>query len=149
VLVTSQYGYSANLERIMKAQAFADPSRAQFMLSKKTMEINPRHPLVVALKERAAADPEAVSADNRDVANLLFDAALLNSGFSIDDPKEFSGRLFRTLKSGLSIESLELVPEVEVAVEEEAAPAEEEEDVEDIEDAGAEEGEAVDGKEEL
>jgi Hsp90 protein len=125
VLVTSQYGYSANLERIMKAQAFADPSKAQFMLSKKTMEINPRHPLIAALKEKAVADPEGNDADAKDTAMLIYDAALLNSGFSIDDPKEFSARLFRSMKNGLNLESLDLLPEIEVQADEEPASSEE------------------------
>jgi len=134
VLVTSQYGYSANLERIMKAQAFADPSRAQFMLSKKTMEINPRHPIVAKLNERATSDAEAGDATTRDLASLLFDAALLNSGFSIDDPKEFSTRLFRLMGTGLSLETLDLQPEVAVPADPEPEAADDEE--EDAEEEG-------------
>ncbi len=58
ILTTSQYGYSANMERIMKSQAFADPSRAQHLLSKKTMEINPRHPIIVELLARVNENKE-------------------------------------------------------------------------------------------
>ena len=143
VLVTSQYGYSANLERIMKAQAFADPSKGAFLASKKTLEINPRHPLIAAMAAKAAADPEAVNADTRDFANIIFDAALLNSGFTIDDAKDFSTRIFRILKSGLKIDSFDLLPEAVVP----ADPVEEEEDDddddvgEDEEDGGEDDGE--------
>lgn len=146
VLVTSQYGYSANLERIMKAQAFADPSKAQFMLSKKTMEINPRHPLIAALKDKAIADPEGNDADAKDTALLLYDAALLNSGFAIDDPKEFSARLFRSMKTGLSLDNLDLLPEIEVAAdesEESSSSSSSGEEGEDAEAAAAEEEEAA------
>merc|ERR1711990_1092321 len=55
VLVTSQYGYSANMERIMKSQAFADNQKKSFLFSRKTMEINPRHPIVIELNKRVAA----------------------------------------------------------------------------------------------
>ena len=64
ILTTSQYGYSANMERIMKSQAFADPSRAQHLVSKKTMEINPRHPIIVELLARVN--------ENKDVRGELW-----------------------------------------------------------------------------
>lgn len=151
MLVTSQYGYSANLERIMKAQAFADPSKAQFMISKKTLEINPRHPIIASLKAKAEADGEAINADTRDLATLLYDAALLNSGFAIDDAKDFSSRLFRLMKSGLAIESLELLPEMELPAEPEAEKAADEEGEDDGEEEDGDEGEEEEGdsKEEL
>ena len=131
VLVTSQYGYSANLERIMKAQAFADPSKATFLASRKTLEINPRHPLITSMAAKAAADPEAINADTRDFVNIIYDAALLNSGFSIDDAKDFSTRIFRVLKSGLKIDSFDLLPEVAVPADPEPEEEEEEEEEED------------------
>ena len=101
----------------MKSQAFSDPTRAQFLLARKTMEINPRHPIIVELNTRAAADPEAESEDTKDLARLLYDTALLNSGFAIDDAKEFAGRMYRLMRAGLKLESLELLPEIEVAPE--------------------------------
>jgi heat shock protein 90kDa beta len=117
------------MERIMKSQAFADPTRAQFLSARKTLEINPRHPVIIELKARAAEDAEATNEETRDVARLIYDTALMNSGFSMEDPKDFSARVLRLLKSGLNLPSLDLVPEVQL-------PAEEEE-----EEAGEEEGE--------
>lgn len=139
VLATSQYGYSANMERIMRAQAFADPSKAGFMASKKVMEINPRHPIIVALKDRAAKEGADEDQDTKDIAKLLYDTALLNSGFSMEDPKEFASRMYRLMKSGLSLENLELVPEMELPAEEPAPEAEEEEEGELDPSAGEEE----------
>lgn len=126
VLVTSQFGYSANMERIMRNQAFSDTTKQAFMLSKKTMEINPRHPIIDELKTRAVADPEAKEEQTRDLAKLLFDTALLNSGFVLEDPTDFATRMYRLMKTGLSLESLELKPEIDMP----AAPADEEEDEE-------------------
>jgi len=90
-------------------------------MSKKTLEINPRHPIIATLRDRAEADPEQEDEATRDLAEVLYDAALLNSGFSIADSKEFSTRLFRLMKTGLSLSSLELLPELELPAEEEAA----------------------------
>ncbi len=135
VLVTSQYGNSANMERIMRAQAFADPSRASVMASKKTLEINPRHPIITELKARAAAG--TADAQTADIASLLYDTALLNSGFAMDDSRDFATRMYRLMKSGLALESLELVPEMELPPVEPEVVVEEEED--DGEAAAAEE----------
>jgi len=113
VLVTSQFGYSANMERIMKSQAFADPTRAAVLGSRKIMEVNPRSPIVAELKSRVLANATEDSSVE-DIARLLYDTALLNSGFSLDDNKEFSARVFRLMKAGLSLESLDLLPELEL-----------------------------------
>jgi HSP90 family molecular chaperone len=126
IFVTSQYGYSANMERIMQSQAFADNKRTQYLVSKKTMEINPRHPIVVELLKRSEESPD--DDDTKDLAWILHDTALLNSGFPVSDAKTFSGRMYRMLKNGLALDSLDLVPEIEVPEEEEEA--EEEEDAE-------------------
>merc|ERR1712072_187551 len=122
LLVTSQYGYSANMERIMQSQAFADTKRTQYLVSKKTMEINPRHPIIIELKKRAEETPE--DDDTKDLANLLHDTALLNSGFQMEDTKGFANRTYKLFKAGLSLESLDLAPEIEVPEEEEAAEEE-------------------------
>merc|ERR1712146_308203 len=129
VFVTSQYGYSANMERIMQSQAFADNKRTQYLVSKKTMEINPRHPIVVELLKRSEESPE--DGDTKDLAWILHDTALLNSGFPVSDAKQFSGRMYRMLKNGLALDSLDLVPEIEV-------PEEEEEEEEETEEAAVE-----------
>jgi len=126
VLVTSQFGYSANMERIMKSQAFANVDKGQALLAKKTLEVNPRHPIIVALKERANVDAEATgaAADVADIARLLYEAALLNSGFSLEDTRAFAGRVSRMVGSAMKLESLDLVPEITLpAKEEESAPS--------------------------
>jgi heat shock protein beta len=136
LLVTSQYGYSANMERIMQSQAFADTKRTQYLVSKKTMEINPRHPIIIELKKRAEETPE--DDDTKDLANLLHDTALLNSGFQMEDTKGFANRMYKLFKAGLSLESLDLAPEIEVPEEEEAAEEEDGEEAEVEDDEGEE-----------
>jgi heat shock protein beta len=128
ILVTSQYGNSANMERIMRSQAFSDPSKAQYMNSQKTMEINPRHPLIAELNRKLEANPE--SEEIADVAWLLYDTALLQSGFAQDDVDAFALRMYRTMKGALKLESLELEDEIEVEEEKEAEEDEEEEEEE-------------------
>ena len=138
IFVTSQYGYSANMERIMQSQAFADNKRTQYLVSKKTMEINPRHPIVVELLKRSEESPE--DSDTKDLAWILHDTALLNSGFPVSDAKQFSGRMYRMLKNGLALDSLDLVPEIEVPEEEEEDAEEDTEEAE-VEDDSEESGE--------
>jgi heat shock protein beta len=116
VLVTSQFGYSANMERIMKSQAFSDNQRNSFLFSRKTMEINPRHPIVIELNNRVAngADDET-----KDLAMLMYDTALMSSGFVMEDPTAFAARMYRVMSSGMNIDSLELAPEIEIPDDEE------------------------------
>merc|ERR1712159_883343 len=135
ILVTSQYGNSANMERIMRSQAFSDPSKSSYLNSQKTMEINPRHPLMIELLSKVESDPDAE--DTKDIAWLLHDTALLQSGFMQDDIEAYSARMYRTMASALNLENgLELEEEIEVPEdeeEEEEDDAEEDDDVEEDE----------------
>lgn len=110
-IVTSQYGWTANMERIMKAQALRDTSTMGYMAAKKHLEINPDHPIMENLRQKAEADKHDKSV--KDLVMLLFETALLSSGFALEDPQIHASRIYRMIKLGLGFDDDEMAVEEE------------------------------------
>jgi len=101
-IVTAQYGWSANMERIMKAQALRDSSTMGYMAAKKQLEINPDHSIVKSLREKAEANKNDKSV--KDLVMLLFETSMMSSGFSLEDPTIHASRIYRMIKLGLGVD---------------------------------------------
>ncbi|GMP44705.1 hypothetical protein CsSME_00013516 [Camellia sinensis var. sinensis] len=129
VVVTSKYGWSANMERIMQSQTLSDASKQAYMRGKRVLEINPRHPIIKELRERVVKDPEDASV--KQTAQLMYQTALMESGFVNNDPKDFASRIYDSVKASLNISPDTAVeeeddveePEAESETKEEAAAA--------------------------
>lgn len=108
-IVTSQYGWTANMERIMKAQALRDTSTMGYMAAKKHLEINPDHPVIETLRQKAEADKNDKAV--KDLVVLLFETSLLSSGFTLDEPQVHAARIYRMIKLGLGIDEEDPIPD--------------------------------------
>merc|ERR1711920_514 len=126
VVVTSQFGYSAQQEKVMKAQAFQNKDQVSMMSGRKTLEVNPNHPVVVDLLGKIKNDKEDAAAV--DTAQVLFQTALLESGYEIADPSALVGRVYRLMSKELGVDPDAPIKEVEVPEEEEEAEEEDKDD---------------------
>eukprot|EP00903_Cladosiphon_okamuranus_P010270 g9724.t1 len=125
VIVSAAYGYSANMERIMKSQTLSDSKQMGLLTGHRSMEINPRHPIVHELNKKIEEDPD--SDETKDLSWLLYDTALTASGFQVEDTEAFATRVQRAMAKTLNLGSMDLLEEAEI-------PDEEEEEVEEGED---------------
>ncbi|KAL8242040.1 hypothetical protein R6Q59_012342 [Mikania micrantha] len=122
VVVTSKYGWSANMEMIMQSQTLSETGKQGYVRGKRVLEINARHPVIKELRVRVVKDPEDASV--KSTAQLMYQTALMESGFMLSDPKDFASRIYDSVKTGLSIspdagfeddeDEVEEGPEVEV-----------------------------------
>lgn len=151
VVVTSKYGWSANMERIMQSQTLSDAKKQAYMRGKRVLEINPRHPIIKELRERVATDAEVTIFTHtmastetlivlnmwftflqdesvKQTAQLIYQTALMESGFITSDPKDFANRIYSTVKSSLNISPDATVEEEDDTEEPGAAESETKED---------------------
>merc|ERR1712066_1103019 len=133
VVVTSQFGYSAQQEKIMKAQAFQNKDQIGMMSGRKTLEVNANHPVIVDLLAKVKADKTDAAAS--DTAHVLFQTALIESGYEIADPSALVNRVYRLMSKELGVDPDAPLKEVEVPEEEEEAEEEDEDDADDSDDS--------------
>merc|ERR1711876_61343 len=126
VVVTSQFGYSAQQEKVMKAQAFQNKDQLGMMSGRKTLEVNPNHPVVIDLLSKVKADKEDKPA--KDTAQVLFQTALIESGYELADASALVNRVYRLMSKELGVDPDAPLTEVEVPEEEEEEEKEEETD---------------------
>merc|ERR1712154_130863 len=129
VVVTSQFGYSAQQERVMKAQAFQNKDQISMMSGRKTLEVNPNHPVIVDLLSKVKADKEDKA--SLDTAQVLFQTALIESGYEIADPSALVNRVYRLMSKELGVDPDAPLKEVEVPEGEEEAEEEDKDDSDD------------------
>jgi len=146
VVVTSQFGYSAQQEQIMKAQAFQNKDQLSTMSGRKTLEVNPNHPVIVDLLSKIKADKESTIALSS--AEVLFQTALVESGYEIADPSALVSRVYRLMSKELGVDPDAPLKEIEVPEEEEEAEEEDKDDSDekDDEDESEDDDEKGEGK---
>merc|ERR550539_1543897 len=146
VVVTSQFGYSAQQERVMKAQAFQNKDQLSMMSGRKTLEVNPNHPVISDLLAKVKADKEDAAA--MDTAQVLFQTAIIESGYEIADPSALVNRVYRLMSKELGVDPDAPLKEVEVPEEEEEEAEEEDEGGDDDDKEEAEDKDDGEKKEE-
>merc|ERR1739846_199192 len=139
VVVTSQFGYSAQQEKVMKAQAFQNKDQIGMMSGRKTLEVNPNHPVIIDLLSKVKTDKEDPAA--KDTAQVLFQTALIESGYELADASALVNRVYRLMSKELGVDPDAPLTEVEVPEEEETEEEEEEEEGEEEDASGDEEKE--------
>ncbi|CAL9062115.1 unnamed protein product [Musa banksii] len=120
VVVTSKYGWSANMEKIMQSQTLSDATKQAYMRGKRVLEINPRHPIIKELRDRVAQDSKDEGLKH--TARLIYQTALMESGFILNDPKDFASSIYKSVQK-----SLDISPDATVEEEDEVEEAEVEE----------------------
>merc|ERR1712176_971748 len=126
VVVTSQFGYSAQQERVMKAQAFQNKDQIGMMSGRKTLDVNANHPVIVDLLSKVKADKTDAAA--MDTAQVLFQTALIESGYEIADPSALVNRVYRLMSKELNVDPDAPLKEIEVPEDDEEAEEEDKDD---------------------
>merc|ERR1711870_92766 len=147
VVVTSQFGYSAQQEKVMKAQAFQNKDQLSMMAGRKTLEINPNHPVIADLLAKVKVNKEDSAA--LDSAQVLFQTAILESGYEIADPSALVNRVYRLMSKELGVDPDAPLKEVEVPEDEEAEEEEKDEEKEEGDEKDEEEEKDGESKTEL